>query len=315
MTSRQLQSALSATAGPRRAAFGGKSPRIRVLGACMAALFALAAYRPAGASPPMWTVHGAHATVTLFGSIHLLAGAPAWTYPAFDAALAQADSVWLEIPFDAASEKMAADTAQARGVLPAGQSLFALLPGPDRARLLKLGRSVGLTQAALDRMRPWYAETLLSVLEVEAAGGRASQGVEETVQARSPKGARRGALETVEGQIALFADAPLAVQIAALKSTLKDLDADPGAFRRLQSAWLAGDLGAIDREAVRPLRIGERFAYRRLVFDRNARWTRQILKLLQGGGRSFIVVGVGHLVGPDSVVRMLRARGIRVEGP
>ena len=31
--------------------------------------------------------------------------------------------------------------------------------------------------------------------------------------------------------------------------------------------------------------------------------------------RSVAVVGTGHLVGRDSVVAMLRAKGVRIEGP
>jgi len=40
-----------------------------------------------------------------------------------------------------------------------------------------------------------------------------------------------------------------------------------------------------------------------------------ILKRLEGQGEAVMVVGVGHLVGPDSVPALLRARGIPVEGP
>ena len=32
-------------------------------------------------------------------------------------------------------------------------------------------------------------------------------------------------------------------------------------------------------------------------------------------GEAVMVVGVGHLVGPDSVPALLRARGVVVEGP
>jgi uncharacterized protein YbaP (TraB family) len=56
-------------------------------------------------------------------------------------------------------------------------------------------------------------------------------------------------------------------------------------------------------------------AYRTLVVERNRRWADRIAQLLRDDKRIFIVVGVGHLVGPDSVPALLRARGIRVEGP
>ena len=55
--------------------------------------------------------------------------------------------------------------------------------------------------------------------------------------------------------------------------------------------------------------------YRTLVVARNQRWIDPIIERLQGKGEAVMVVGVGHLVGPDSVPSLLRARGIRVDGP
>ena len=52
-----------------------------------------------------------------------------------------------------------------------------------------------------------------------------------------------------------------------------------------------------------------------LIQRRNAAWTRAIAERLAGSGETVIVVGAGHLVGPDSVPALLRARGIKVEGP
>jgi uncharacterized protein YbaP (TraB family) len=51
------------------------------------------------------------------------------------------------------------------------------------------------------------------------------------------------------------------------------------------------------------------------VVDRNRRWVRVMMARLSQPGVSVMVVGVGHLVGPDSVPAMLRARGVKVEGP
>ena len=55
--------------------------------------------------------------------------------------------------------------------------------------------------------------------------------------------------------------------------------------------------------------------YRRLVTNRNRAWVATIEGLLKGSEQALIVVGVGHLVGPDSVPAMLRRRGFAVEGP
>jgi uncharacterized protein YbaP (TraB family) len=68
----------------------------------------------------------------------------------------------------------------------------------------------------------------------------------------------------------------------------------------------------------RVLRIGfEDFPdlQRRVLKERHDRWLPQIEKMIADGRTHLIVVGLAHLVGPDSVVAMLRARGVEVEGP
>jgi hypothetical protein len=52
-----------------------------------------------------------------------------------------------------------------------------------------------------------------------------------------------------------------------------------------------------------------------VVLRRNRAWADEIARRLDGSGRIFIAVGAAHLVGQGSVVALLRARGIPVEGP
>ena len=51
--------------------------------------------------------------------------------------------------------------------------------------------------------------------------------------------------------------------------------------------------------------------YETLLVGRNRRWVPQIEACL-AAQRCFVVVGAAHLVGPDSVVAMLKAKGYTV---
>jgi uncharacterized protein YbaP (TraB family) len=52
-----------------------------------------------------------------------------------------------------------------------------------------------------------------------------------------------------------------------------------------------------------------------LFDDRHAAWMPQIEALMRDGGDHVIGVGAAHLVGKGSVIDLLRAKGVRVEGP
>ena len=53
--------------------------------------------------------------------------------------------------------------------------------------------------------------------------------------------------------------------------------------------------------------------YRRLLLERNQAWLPKLEALFARKGRSFVVVGAAHLVGPDGLLTMLKSKGYTVE--
>jgi uncharacterized protein YbaP (TraB family) len=269
----------------------------------------------ARADPPIWRVVGPHAEVDLFGSLHLLSDATRWKTPALEAELAKADAVWFEIPLGGAAQADAGALLQAQGALPAGQTLSALLPPALEARVVAQAAREGLPAAALEHMKPWLVELELELVFFQHQGARQDLGVESQIDAAAPPGAGRGAFETLADQVAMLAADPMPEQIASLKQTLDEIDTDPQIFARMADAWRRGDVRALVREVILPMRKEDEALYRRLLVDRNRRFAARIEQMMQGRQRIFVVVGVGHLVGPDGVPALLRRDGLKVEGP
>lgn len=292
--------------------------RIDVVGrwsraALAAALLALASGRPAAADPPIWSIAGSE--VTLFGSVHLLSEGTSWKTPRLIDALTQADEVWFEIPFDAAAQSEAGSEALKRGVLPKDKALSKILPPDLWAKAVETGAALGIAAAQLDRLQPWLAEITLATTYLARRGAREALGVERQLYEAAPPAADKKAFETPAEQIGFFADASMADQIASMRETLREIEEEPDSFDRLASAWSAGDVAVIEADAVEDLRRDAPGMYERLVAARNRRWAEEIERLVKQKRRILIVVGVGHLVGPDSVPALLRRRGVAVEGP
>ncbi len=280
-------------------------------------LIALAACapQPARAEPALWIVRDADSEMVLFGSMHLLPPDLPWRPQALDAALAQADDLWFELPVDPETEAQAAMLAMRYGALPPGQSLYAQLPAESRERLTRLAARHGLPPNLLDRLKPWFAEVLLASAAFAEAGADVEQGVEKQVSLTAPAMLERRALESAEQQIALFDAVPMDEQWANLIDTLEQLEEDPQGYDRLIAAWLSGDLAGLEAEALDPMREAAPGLYRRMVVDRNTAWIEQLEARLEGAGRSVVVVGAGHLLGEDGLPARLRALGYEVEGP
>lgn len=276
----------------------------------------LAACAPAAAAPPVWTAHGAGGgEVTLFGSVHLLQETTQWRSPAVDALLAHADRLMFEIPLDQASDAGAAAKLLTLGRLPDDKTLRPMLSPKARGRLEGLATQLGLPIASLDHMRPWLAEVLVSVTWFQKAGARTDLGVEHQIELAAPPKVEKAAFESIDDQLQALAGGSEAEQVQALEETLDEIATDPDGFARLAAAWARGDVRTIEKEGLEDLRRQAPAAYARLVVGRNRRWVGEIEALLKRPGRTFAVVGVGHLVGPDSVPALLRRDGIAVDGP
>ena len=79
------------------------------------------------------------------------------------------------------------------------------------------------------------------------------------------------------------------------------------------AAWQAGDQRALEEAFVGDMRRDYPELYKVLIADRNAAWADELKQKLAGSGVSFVAVGAGHLVGPDSVQAELEKLGIKAE--
>lgn len=269
---------------------------------------------PTYAEPPIWTVKDADSTILLFGSVHVLPADLDWRPAALDAALAKTDDLWFETDVGGAGATESGLLARRYGTMPGNAGLLEKLSPLGRERLARISDRLGLAPAALDGLRPWLADVTLSVAALAAQGAGVEAGVERTLLDAAPH-AKRKMLESPAEQIAFFAEAPEVEQLASLEDTLRQLDEDPGYYDRLIGAWAAGDLNEIEALGLAPLKTVSPVLYDRLIVERNRRWVEAIRERLAGSGETVIVVGAGHLVGPDGVPALLRAQGIEVDGP
>jgi uncharacterized protein len=286
---------------------------IRCLFAALAVL--LLGCGPARAEPPMWVVEDADSTLLIFGSFHLLPRGVAWRPKALDRALQEADDLWLEVAMDQPVNGAAQSQVAARGALPPGRTLSSMLSKDGARRLALIAGQAGMPVDRLDRLQPWLAETLLGVAVYRQQGALAEEGVEQQIAKTAPAGVRQVALESAGEQLAMLASGSEAVQLASLEHSLRLFEEDPGYYRRLMELWLKGDAAGMEREVIDELRRTAPEQYRTLIVERNHAWAPKIVQRMAGSGQTVLVVGVGHLLGPDGLPTMLRARGLRVRGP
>lgn len=264
--------------------------------------------------PPLWRIADADSEIWLFGSVHVLPDDVAWRSEAFEAAFAEADELVTEA--DVSDAAATAALASHYGALPSGERLSDKLPPRARIQLARVVSALGADAEAIEMMRPWLAGLRLSYLFARSRGQESDAGVEAALmpEARA-RGMALSYLETPEQQVRTLADLSDADQMNFLQSTLDEIERSDDVLERTQSAWADGDVARLERLLHTQLHAAGDGPYSALIPQRNRAWAAQIEHRLEGSGRTIYVVGVAHLLGDDSVVALLRADGIAVDGP
>src|ERR1700761_3868686 len=149
---------------------------VKTLLTLAAGLAAMALATAASAEPALWKVQGAHATVYLFGTVHVLKSTTQWRSPKIQAAFDASGTLWEEVP-DADDTAAAQALIMQYGVDPA-HPLSSQLDAAGKAKLTAAETAYGLPDAGIEMLRPWLAAVTFSTLPVIKAGYDPKSGVD-----------------------------------------------------------------------------------------------------------------------------------------
>jgi uncharacterized protein YbaP (TraB family) len=260
----------------------------------------------------LYRIEGGDAIVHLFGSIHF---GRASFFPfdtTIETAFARSTRLGVEMDARAAASPEAQRSFARAASLDQHENLRAALSDDAYARLEAALVGLGVPIAVFDQLEPWAVAMTVSTLVWQAQGFDPAQGVDLYFLERS--GAKEVVeLESLEEQLDLFASLEGDEFLGMTLDSLEYVEQDTLDIYR---AWLCGDAESVTRLFVdlpveRGQDIGDFIV--RFLDERNQGMAEGVVELLERGGESFVVVGVGHLVGPNGVPALLRERGLTVE--
>jgi len=289
---------------------GTRLPRLSV---ALAAFVGVLLARGAAADPAAWRIEGERGgEVTLLGSMHVLRASDYPLPPLVDDLYAHADVLVMELDLDdldPATEQAALVSA---AVLPAGQTLSGVLDANLYKLAQRRARELGIDLSLLDQTKPWFVAITLLDLGMQKIGFEAERGLEQYLVGKAGHDHKEIiGLETIEKQVGIFAALPAKDQRALLAQTLEELDTADTTMSELTTAWRDGRLETMTEKLLSDFDDFPQL-YPALVTERNAAWTDELERRLKDGRRYLVVVGALHLVGKDSVIERLGARGHRV---
>src|SRR5579872_3805877 len=259
----------------------------------------------------MWKASSTHSTVYLLGSIHL---GSREMYPLpehIKEAFRQSSLLIVEVDLNKLNPATFQSLLAANGLYPRQDSLWNHVSRSTRQLVVDFCGKHGLDAEVFARMKPWLA-ALATMLPSTPGQQDVVPGIDKYLLDEAGNGMRVEPLESVEYQWHLMASMPEVQQERNLRSAVQNAGQGAEDFGKLQSYWLEGDAEKLNAYLTSSMR--EDPEYQKQVFsDRNPRMAARAEQCLKNNERCFVVVGAGHMVGKDGVVRLLRDRGYKVE--
>ena len=189
-----------------------------------------------------------------------------------------------------------------------GQDLKALLPAATWPKLVKQTAALGLDEAELRTLDPWYVA--LTFLPTPADAGAL---MDNRLRALA-EGARVpiAYLERAEDQMRALDAVAMKEDVAQLVEVLDDPAKPAAELAQLTRAYEAGDLAAVERYLFDPERVKAYPDFYDKVFHRRNQAWLPILERTMRRDDAFVAVGLGHLVGDRGLLAMLAKRGWKV---
>jgi uncharacterized protein len=283
----------------------------RLLRASLALLLILLAGE-ARAESSVWVVTSRTSTVYLAGSYHILRASDYPLPPEFEAAYRQSAKIVFEVP----PGEMQKPEVQARLALMAvyedGSTIQQRLTPRAYGKVEAFCRERGYPLTQFRSLRPWTLAMTLMLLEMQRLGLQPTAGVDEFFdnKARQDGKAIEG-LETVDEQIEFVTLLDKGMNDELVIQTVGELQQLGAKLAAFVNAWRTGDERGLEELLLKELKEYPGL-YRILIVERNQRWLKRIEGYLTQPARVMVIVGAGHMAGPDGLLEALRQRGYTV---
>jgi len=264
------------------------------------------------AETSVWKVEKGKSMIFLGGTCHLLRPSDFPLPPEFDRAYRASDLLVFEVDPSEFNNLSTQQKLMSKALYTDGSTLDQHL-SPQTYQLLKeYCAANGIPLETLKKFKPSILAVMLEAIEL-AKLNATQEGVDLFFYSLAKRdGKVVEGLETVDEQIDFIAEMGQGDEDGFVTHTLKDLKSLRQFYESLVDAWKRGDTVKLNDLMTADLKKTPKL-YKKLLTDRNQSWLPLIDAYSQTPRKEFILVGVGHLVGPDGILEALRKRGYKVE--
>ncbi len=254
------------------------------------------------------------AAFTWQGSCHVLRKSDYPLPEEFESAYEDADQVVFETDIETLMSQEVQLLLMSKGMYTEGNTLEKKLSKDAYASLVKYCNDRSMSIELFQNFKPWMVTMTLLVLELGKNGITSAGGLDMYFHNKAKvDGKQTGGLENAYKHVKLVSSFDEEFDESIIESFIKEAGELQVVMEGLIKSWMAGDEAGIDEYIASNMRKEFPELYKKLLTDRNRDWIPHLETLIDSGKRTLVIVGVGHLVGEESVIRLLKSRGYKIK--
>ena len=180
--------------------------------------------------------------------------------------------------------------------------------------LVKFLKANNLSFKQFRKYKPWFAAMMIEAYGTLKMGFDAQYGIDKFFKNRGRDEKEILELEGAQFQIDLLDSLTNEEQEEMLKTAIGRATSDEGIWDQILRVWLEGDAEKLEEMILEEFGDGTKMSSigEKLLLNRNKGMVEKIEGYIETGGKYFVVVGAGHIVGKKGIVDLLEKKEYKV---
>lgn len=174
---------------------------------------------------------------------------------------------------------------------------------------------VGMDINRLLLFKPWMVSTTVMLIKMQKMGFDPNFGVDRVYFNKGKTAKKRLlAFETVQEQIGFINNLALDVQEKMIRQMAVEFNTIENYLDEIILSWKSGNMTTLEKLFLESYRQ-EPELHEILLNQRNRNWMKMIRAYLDSSENYMIIVGAGHMVGENGLIRLLKNEGYKITQP
>ena len=246
------------------------------------------------------------------GSIHLLRESDHPLPANYLRAFQSSDVAVFEVNLDEFLSPSIQQTLLKEVIYPYGSDATSVLSKKTVEKISDFCRKRYLTPNYFLKFKPWFLSFALLEYELSLLGITQESGVDTYFHEKALQESKTIiGLASAKRHLSVLLSLDEIFDDKAVSSFLDETSSIQVSIERIITAWKKGDDKVMGEFLLDPQLKEYPMLYEKLLVERNREWVGEIQKLILRYDNVFILVGAGHLLGNDSLLKFLQEKNLR----